>query len=278
MDASARFPIGGTRERAPGGAGSHNSKFFKTPKRDGLDSVLILEDDATFHPRSREWLSAVMRDLPKDWGQLFLGGQYMANPAATESPLILKGDGIARTHAHAVHHSLYEQLIATIANDAEYQANPGWQIDHQFGWHHQQEHWTAYAPAWWLAGQEEGVTDIAKGELPRRWWQLGLEFWKLPFVCLPEEILREELYWPEAPASRDPFELALWFRRAAFEAWSQGRIPALKEGLFSAKEGRRYWPAGLKSGEEAKIPLLADYPANSLFEHPFNSLNSSLKQ
>ena len=265
------------------GAGAWGCRFsqlkvLKEAQRDGLQSVLILEDDATFHPRSREWLTSVMRDLPADWEQLFLGGEYMAKPEPTASPFVLKGNGIARTHAHAVHHSLFEQLIATIANDTEYQENHEWQVDHQLSWHHQQGHWTAYAPAWWIAGQEEGETDIAKGSLPRRWWQLGLEFWKLPFVHLPEEILREELYWPEAPASRDPFELALWFRRAAFEAWSQGRLPALKENLFSGKEVRRYWPAGLKSGKEAEISALADYPANSLFEHPFNSLNPSLKQ
>lgn len=252
---------------------------LRQARKDQLENILILEDDVVFHPRAAQWLEAVMEVLPSDWGQFFLGGQYSDTPKATASPLLVESNGIVRTHAYAVHHSLYSQLIAVIENEVEYQNNPGWHIDHQFSWHHQEGHWKTYAPSWWIAGQEEGDTDIAKGRLSRRWWQHGFHFWKLPFVQVPATIPKQrELVFTEAPDSRDPFDLAHWFRRAAFEAWSQGRLPGIPNNLFSTTEIRRYWPAGTRDVTDINLSSLADYPANGLFNHPFSQIEKEHQQ
>lgn len=277
--------IDGRRENIPAwwksGAGAWGCRLthlrvLRQAQEQNLESVLILEDDVVFHPRSHDWLSALMPHLPEDWGQLYLGGEYSESPLETQSPLILQSQGIVRTHAYAVHHTLYDQLIEVIEDDSDYQTNPSWHIDHQLSQQQQNGHWKAYAPSWWLAGQEEGETDIAKGQLPRRWWQRGLHFWKLPFIRVsPTASQNEKLVFASQPNSRDPFELAHWFRRAAFEAWSQGRLPAIPHSLFSESEVLRYWPAGSQECQQANLLALSDYPSNRLFEHPFSQIETT---
>ena len=247
-------------------------KVLRDAQKDGLNSVLILEDDAVFHSRSSEWLTDVMAALPEDWDQFFLGGQFTEPPKASAHPLILIGNGITRTHAYAVHRKIFQRLINIVSDDQEYQQNPTWHVDHQY--RHHQNKWNTYAPAWWLAGQEEGETDIAKGKLPRRWWQQGLDFWKLPFIQVPDDSPSQNklLVFATPPESNDSFDLAHWFRRAAYEAWEQGRLPACRESLFTSQTITRHWPAGFQSfqGHEPAISALADYPANGLFDHPFS--------
>ncbi|MGJ8726227.1 MAG: glycosyltransferase family 25 protein [Roseibacillus sp.] len=242
--------------------------------QDKLDSVLILEDDVTFHPRASEWLDTLMPVLPDDWGQFFLGGEFLNKPKPANTPLLLKSNGIGRTHAYAVRGTLFEKLIELIKDDSEYRKNPGWHVDHQYSVHQKNGDWSAYAPTWWLAGQEEGESSIVEGTFRRRWWPLGLDFWKLPFIRLSDSETESppSLYLAQPPTSPSTLELAQWFRRTAYEAWQQGRIPAFDARSFSQEEVVRVWPAGshLCHSQDHRISDLADYPANGLFDHPFS--------
>lgn len=265
-------------KQGPGAWGCRFSqlKILKEAQQDQLDSILILEDDAVFHPRASQWLQEVMPALQNDWGQFFLGGEFYNEPTPTANPLLVEGDGITRTHAYAVHHHLYSHLIDIIGDNDEYELNPDWHVDHQFRHHQQLGEWKSYAPAWWLAGQEEGATDISHGTLPRRWWQWGLDFWRLPFIRIGDDHSCEEahLAFAEAPDTADTLDLAHWFRRSAFEAWEQGRLPACREGSFTIKEIARFWPAGSRThpDDPSVLANLADYPANGLFDHPFSQI------
>lgn len=262
--------------QGPGAWGCRFSQLraLEEAHRDGLETLLILEDDAVFHPRAGEWLPRVMDGLPDDWGQLFLGGQYWQKPTPTRHPAVWQSRAISRTHAYAIHRRIIPDLVALVADDEAYRRNPGWHVDHQYCHHQQLDRWKTYAPAWWLAGQEAGETDIGVGEFPRRWWQWGFDFWKLPFIRLPDDRIPHPdlLCLTETPASREPFELAHWFRRGAYEAWCQGRLPALRETTFTHELIARLWPAGSLSapGNDAALAALADYPANGLFPHPFS--------
>jgi GR25 family glycosyltransferase involved in LPS biosynthesis len=88
----------------PGAWGCRFSQLaaIESAQRDGLNNLLILEDDVVFHPRAGEWLDDIMGILPNGWGQLFLGGQHMLPPKATKHPKLLEGKCITRTHAYAV--------------------------------------------------------------------------------------------------------------------------------------------------------------------------------
>ncbi len=58
---------------------------IKHAQHNHLDNVLIIEDDAVFHPRSAEWLDVTMPLLPSDWAQFYLGGQHQAATIKTSN-------------------------------------------------------------------------------------------------------------------------------------------------------------------------------------------------
>ena len=238
-------------------------------QQDGIERLLILEDDAVFHPRAAEWLPQIMDLLPADWDLFFLGGQHLQRPWPTQHPRLLKGRCITRTHAYAVQRRAYKVLLEAISNDAAYEANPGWHVDHQLGLGQSAGLWQAYAPAWWLAAQDEGASDIACQQDQRRWWQEGRDYWRLPFVMEHHPTLhREWLCPPTTPVPTDPLAQAVWLRNLAREAWQQGRLPTC---TLPAAQINRLWPGGVRAPQNLQeLTHLADYPANGLFPHPFS--------
>ena len=242
-------------------------------QRDGVERLLIIEDDACFHHRAAEWLNLLMPLLPADWDMFFLGGQHMKEPRPTRDPRLLRGTGITRTHAYAVPRRAFGNIIAAVSDLEEYRANPCWHVDHQFAWGHFYNRWMAYAPAWWLAGQDEGGSDIARWAYERRWWPAGNSYWQLPFVhysaddAAAQQWLHRHAPPPEGiPVNR--MERSLWLRHLAMSAYSQGRLPVCD---LPAEEIRALWPGGVRllhSAEE--LHRLADYPANGLFLHAFS--------
>lgn len=267
-------------QQGPGAWGCRASHLesLLAAQRDGVERLLIIEDDACFHHRAGEWLDMLMPLLPADWDMFFLGGQHMMAPHATHDPRLLRGKGITRTHAYAVPRRAFGSIIAAVSDLKEYQENPRWHVDHQFAWGHHSGRWTAYAPAWWLAAQDEGGSDIARWAYDRRWWQVGKSFYQLPFVHYPanDAAAQQWLHKPDPPREGIPenrMERALWLRSTAIEAYRQGRLPACD---LPEQEIRALWPGGvraLSSGEDLK--QLADYPANGLFPHPFSPSNTN---
>ena len=260
------------------GSGAWGCRFsqlaaIESAQRDGLKNLLILEDDAYFHRRAGEWLDDIMAILPADWGQLFLGGQHMRPPKPSDHPKIFEGTCITRTHAYAINRPLFQTLIDLIKDDQDYKDNPGRHVDHQFGEQQSLGTWKAYAPAWWLAGQDEGLSDIANcAPYPRRWWQEGRHYWKLPFVRVSQQDSEEtklHLYQAEKPPPTQEAEAILWLRDVAREAWNRGLLPSCPSSLNLPKDT---WPGGFVEANAApsKIRTLADFPANGLFPHSFS--------
>ncbi len=257
----------------PGAWGCRASqwKAISAAQRDGVEQLLILEDDACFHPRTAEWLPEIMRLLPEDWDLFFLGGQHLLPPQPTAHARLLEGRYITRTHAYAVHHRAYATLLAEIGNDASYEAHPKWHVDHQLGHGQRTGLWKAYAPAWWLAAQDEGESNISLHQDQRRWWQEGRDYWRLPFVTQMDPALHPQWLCPPGLAvPEDPLAQAVWLRDLAREAWQQGRLPTCP---LPAEQITRLWPGGVRAPQDPQeLAHLADYPANGLFPHPFSTV------
>ena len=236
---------------------------------DGVDRLLVLEDDVVFQPRTAEWLNALMPDLPSSWDQFFLGGQHTSRPEETADSRILRAGCINRTHAYALQKKALPRVLEEMSAEEACRAHPDWHLDHHFGSQHLAKTWETYAPSWWFAGQEEGRSDIAKdGELDRRWWQEGNYYWKLPFVRISEDSLNESfLFRASAPRETTPAALAEWLLRTAQAAWQEGRLPVLPASLPRVGP---LWPAGVrKIHTSLELGELIDYPTNGLFRHPF---------
>ena len=125
-----------------------------------LNNVLILEDDVIFRDDPLTRLNEFMEDVPEDWGQIYLGGQHRRNHGETDSPNVIIGNSINRTHAYAVNQSIFTQLYRHISYASDYK-NTNKHIDHQLEVAHRRKDWNVYCPADWIAGQREGSSNIS---------------------------------------------------------------------------------------------------------------------
>lgn len=137
----------------------------------GLKRVLIFEDDATFREDFAERAIAYFEALPSGWTQAYLGGQHLKVPIAIPgNAAVLKCQDVNRTHAYAVQNgdgllSLYKWLNgATEWVDRCH-------IDHHYGRMHRKSESGYYAPAEWLCGQADGLSDISFKTVDTRWWE-----------------------------------------------------------------------------------------------------------
>jgi Glycosyltransferase family 25 (LPS biosynthesis protein) len=232
--------------------GCHRSHvtIMEEALRDRLHSVLILEDDAIFSPHTCHELRPFLKAVPDDWGQIYLGGQHLAQPLPTASPLVWRGYNVNRTHAYAVS-GREAGLIVDFLNQWPARAHTACHhIDHHFGLAHRMRLWPAYCPKSWFTGQMEAVSDIHlhDPDLPERWWHYHRHNMQLPIVAVDEaETLTPEeenlLLFPRdgtpKPASRAQLYVALV--RLATEAVTAGRLPAWRGSPAEHRTLRRIW-------------------------------------
>ena len=84
----------------------------------GYDRVLILEDDSFFLPEAASIVSVALKEIPDDWGVLYLGG-HPTGPLSKVTNLIAKpttlfwsswGYAITRSAMHKVIHECLDSL------------------------------------------------------------------------------------------------------------------------------------------------------------------------
>ena len=275
----------GAREQPPEGWGAGGGawgclqshlRVLTTALEDGVESVLVLEDDVVFHPHTARVLPEFLRAVPSGWSQIYLGGQHLKPARPAGSPLVVIPSNVNRTHAYAVSRAGLPAVISWLSRTQDF-LRPGWHLDHQFGAAHQDALWPVFAPSWWLAGQNACASDICGSTLPQRWWHPRRWAFHLPFFTTqpadpPEP---EGLHFGAAPAGLDtcPLPSALAFLHStAAEALDLGRLPALRPASpQTLLRLRGLWPAGFREwlpGTEAAT----HYPFNGLFPHPFARL------
>lgn len=149
----------------------------------GWESVLVLEDDVFFVEGFTEKLRAFMAEVPGDWEQLMIGGQFVNRDGAESkeqiSPLVLKVSGVERTHCYAVRGQYMRDLYA------KWCASNG-HCDHVMGPF--QVGRKVYAPTEFIAGQTGGKSDISPSEGCASLWVEPPKDWPVTlFVGTPEK-------------------------------------------------------------------------------------------
>lgn len=132
------------------------------------DTALILEDDVFFLDNALEDLAAFMEAVPADWGQLYLGGQHRRPLTKTDSPLVMTGGSVNRTHAYAVSRPYVQKIYQHISHIPDYKNRR--HIDHQLELAHRRGDWPIYHPAKWICGQRAGRSDISNADNPAFTW------------------------------------------------------------------------------------------------------------
>lgn len=133
---------------------------------DDVHSLLVLEDDVMFVPDFREKVEAFIKNVPLDWDQLMLGGQYINRDSRHSfrkrvAPGVYKVGGCERTHAYALRgrgiRDLYVKWCGSVGH-----------CDHVMGpWQHD---FNVYAPDHFLAGQRQGKSDISGSDNAAKLW------------------------------------------------------------------------------------------------------------
>jgi hypothetical protein len=155
----------------------------------GVKSVLFLEDDALpcedFGPKAE----AFIRNLPKDWGMVYLGGQHLMinqHPPKKVNDEVFIPYNVNRTHAFALRGEMMSIVYRHISR-IDWVKNH--HIDHHLGRLHQQRRHPIYCPKEWILGQAEGKSNISGREFGDRFWAaaetiVGVDPKDQPFVAV----------------------------------------------------------------------------------------------
>lgn len=128
---------------------------------DGVQSLLVLEDDAYLVPDFTTKVARFLLNVPPDWEQLMFGGQHIATPIPVSSGVVRCQD-TQRTHAYAIRGVFMRDLYRVWASTASMHC------DHAMG--PLQKGYRVYAPSPFLIGQAEGKSDISGSDNPSKLW------------------------------------------------------------------------------------------------------------
>lgn len=223
---------------------------------DKVDSILILEDDVVFDPRTASELGPWLDRVPPDWGQIYLGGQHLQPPRRTALDGVLQGRNVNRAHAYAVCGRILPQVIRHLTRWKDYHTRQLWHVDHQYGLAHARGLWAAYTPAWWFAGQAADTSQINGETLPNRWWQPPAHALDVPFLHLESHTLIDkadadllvEQSWQFCSGRdlADPLLLLRHLHRQAAAALQAGALPAWRDPRLPFERVARLWPVGAR--------------------------------
>ncbi len=261
-----------------------HARIVQDAMADGVETLLILEDDATFHPRAAEMLHAFMAQVPEDWDQIYLGGQHLATPAPVPgAPMVHRPHNVNRTHAYALTHQVMARFHEHIWEPPGAQGpSEGWHIDHQLGSAHESQAWNIYTPLWWLCGQEAGQSSTSGAVQPRYWWHPPDHAYHLPIVTLPADEARCAALapWLHVHETDDAAEIAKltadnplgirqWLHATAVGALDFLRLPACPASRISPELINTFWPPGTIDGSTLTpeaAAALTDYPWHGKFK------------
>lgn len=139
----------------------------------GIESLLLLEDDAICMPDfSRHW-SDYLGALPEDWEIAYLGGQHLyagRHPPRRVNEYVVSPYDVNRTHAWSLRRGGLRIAYGRLTDVRDWQ--PGKHIDHRMGQLLHRRGVVAYAPTRWLLGQREGRSNVSGREFAStRFWQ-----------------------------------------------------------------------------------------------------------
>jgi hypothetical protein len=142
-------------------------RVLENALNDGVDSILVMEDDAVFVNNFTQRLKPFADELPIDWDWVYLGGQHIRK---TEGIPCRTGDNLYRPHnVHRSHcygfqgRKVMEHVYRHL-NSPEHWSE-GNHVDHRFGELHRDFTGGVFVPPRWLIGQAGGFSNIKKRDL-----------------------------------------------------------------------------------------------------------------
>lgn len=268
--------------RAGGGAwGCYTSHLHALHRvwQSGAERALIVEDDVIFAPDFQSKLSLLMENVPEDWGQLYLGGQFRGQTEQINK-YVLRPSRINRTHAYAVTRSAIPSILRHLTEyEGFLKEGQVFHIDHHYEEAHAKRAWGVYAPTWWLCGQGETHSAVnGRLEWPR-WWHNDVFAEHLPLVVCPAGhpvtpglhfgYHAEKTWCPYvAGAMHNPNALRHRLIELKHEALRHNYLPAVSHAFLTLER------AALLSTETCQLRPVAwcNETVNELLNYPQNGL------
>lgn len=149
---------------------SHNNILAEC-LNEGLSSVLIFEDDASFKESTADRVQQFHNALPDDAQWVYYGGQHLFLDVQKPTPInehVLRPYNINRTHAYGL---LGKDAIERVFDHLQTTDFPrGGHIDRHYGILHEQEVLNTYCPSQWIVSQAAGHSDIDGKDHGERMW------------------------------------------------------------------------------------------------------------
>jgi hypothetical protein len=148
-----------------------HQRILERAIQDGVDRLLVLEDDVCFSRNFATDVAAFLRSVPNDWDQLLIGGQHRLESGIPEpvNRYVLRCKSCERTHCYAIRGAFMRKAYQRLCGGGRFNAevhcdwilarDPEMQRQHR-----------VYAPTLFLAGQEEAHSDIGNRTTPRLFW------------------------------------------------------------------------------------------------------------
>lgn len=138
-----------------------------------ISRLLILEDDVFFEQGFMENVARFIDALPKNWQQIYLGGQHLCqreHPPVQINEEVIKPYNVNRTHAFALHRRGMLPVYRWLTDYVKHSEHPGHHVDHRLGQLHSTEDFHVYAPTRWIAGQFQSLSNITGRVTGTRIW------------------------------------------------------------------------------------------------------------
>lgn len=145
-------------------------RILEQSLQDGIQSLLILEDDAVFAESFHSDVLKFFNTVPSDWDGVMLGGQHLKQPEFVSDGVVRIRNG-NRTHAHALRGRFIEAVYQHLTDWPSHSQRPKQHVDHRMGVMHESGKFNVYAPNPWLVSQAAGFSNINGQRLPERDWQ-----------------------------------------------------------------------------------------------------------
>lgn len=270
---------------------------------DGVEKLLVIEDDCIWQPRAAAMATAIREVLPADWGQLYLGGQHRPEypPSRIEgTPALLRAASIHRTHAYAIHARAMGRFLKHIIYAPDYTSGKKdkgirMHVDHQLERAHRRGDWPVYCPSFWLAGQGENHSIIRNVDEPERWWHFPFqESWRrMPLVIWDAESADERIRHlhfgrhiePGDPVvdtgvrdSRNAGDAVRFMEMIAEQAYADQRLPAVATACGPEKIDwltSKWLGPVLRISENPDLPSICDFPTSKVVRHPWFNPSSA---
>ena len=136
----------------------------------GVRSVLFLEDDALPSEDFTTKAETFFRNLPMDWGMVYLGGQHLMineHPPRRVNEEVFIPYNVNRTHAFGLRGEMLRVVYRHLHRIDWAKSH---HIDHHLGRLHQRRDHPIFCPREWIIGQAEGKSNISGREFGDRFW------------------------------------------------------------------------------------------------------------